>query len=60
VSLNQSQFGDYLHRIYPDELAVTDTADTQMSASYLDIHLDIDNEGLLKTKHYDNVMTSPF
>jgi len=24
-----------------------------MSASYLDIHLEIDNEGQLRTKHYD-------
>ena len=33
-------FGDYLHRIYQNELEVKDTTDTQKSASYLDLHLD--------------------
>ena len=37
------RFGDYLHRIYPNELEVKDTIDTQKSASYLDLHLEIDN-----------------
>ena len=47
LSLNNSRFGDYLHHIYPNELKVKDTADTQKSASYvyiyLDLHLEIDN-----------------
>jgi len=42
LSLNNSRFGDYLHRIYPNELEVKDTTGIQMS--YLDI---------LKTKLYD-------
>ena len=58
--MKNSRFGDYLHRINPNEIEVTDTTDSQMYTSYLDIHLEIDNEGLLKTKHYKNVMTSPF
>jgi hypothetical protein len=29
LSLNNSRFGDYLHRIYPDDLEVNDTTDTQ-------------------------------
>jgi hypothetical protein len=37
--------GDYLHRIYPKELVVNDTTDTQKSASFLDIYLEIDNGG---------------
>jgi hypothetical protein len=28
LSLNNSQFGDYLHLIYPNELEVKDTTDT--------------------------------
>ena len=28
VSLNNSRFGDYLHRIYPNELEVNDTTET--------------------------------
>ena len=38
MSLNNSRFGDYLHRICPNELEVKNTTDTQKSASYLDLH----------------------
>ena len=47
-SLNNFWFGDYLHCIYPNELEVKDTTDTEKSASYLDIHHEIDNRGILK------------
>ena len=53
LSLNNSKFGDYVDRIYPIELEIKDTTDTVKSASYLDLHLEIDNEGRLKTKLYD-------
>jgi hypothetical protein len=39
--------------IYPNELEVKDTTDTQESAFYLDLHLEINNGGRLKTKLYD-------
>ena len=39
--------------IKPNELEVNDTNDTQKSASYLDLQLEIDNGGRLKTKLYD-------
>ena len=42
LSLNNSRFCDYLHRIYPNELEVENTTDTQKSTSYLDLHLEID------------------
>ena len=48
LSLNNFWFGDYLHCIYPNELEVKDTTDTEKSASYLDIHHEIDNRGILK------------
>ena len=32
---------------------VKDTTDTEKSASYLNLHLEIDNGGRLKTKLYD-------
>jgi hypothetical protein len=48
--LNNSQFIDYLYRIYPNELQVKDTTDNQKFASYLDLHLEIANEGRSKTK----------
>ena len=35
------------------ELDIKDTIDTDTSASYLDLHLDIDSEGRLRTKLYD-------
>ena len=45
LSLNNSRFGDFVDGIYPIELEIKDTTDTDMSASYLNIHLEIDNEG---------------
>ena len=53
LSLNNSPFGNYLHIIYPNELEVKNTTDTQSSASYLDRHLEIDNRVRLKTNFYD-------
>jgi hypothetical protein len=53
LSLNNSKFGDFIDRIYPIELETKDTTDTDRSASYLDIHLEIDSEGRLKTILYD-------
>ena len=44
------RFGDYLHRIYPNELEVNDTTDTQKSASYLDLHLEVNNGERFKNK----------
>ena len=45
--------GDFVDRIYPIELEIKNTTDTDTFASYLDLHLEIDNEGRLRTKHYD-------
>ena len=53
LSLINSRFGDFVDRIYPIELEIKDTIDTDRTASYLDLHLDIDNEGRLRTKRYD-------
>ena len=53
LSLNNYRFADYLHIIYPKELEVKDTAETQKSASYLDLHIEIDNRWRLKTKLYN-------
>ena len=53
LSLNNSRFGDFVDRIYPIELEIKDTTDTDRSASYLDLHLEIDSEGWLRTKLYD-------
>ena len=53
MSLDNSRFGHHLSRIYPNELPVRNTADTTNSASYLDLLLEIDKGGRLKTKLYD-------
>jgi hypothetical protein len=60
LPLNNSRLGDYLHRIYPTELKLTYGNDSQMH-SYLDLHIEIDNEGRLKTQLYDkhNDVTFP-
>ena len=50
LSLNNSRFGDFVDRIYLIELEIKDT---HRSASYLDLHLEIDSAGRLRTKHYD-------
>jgi hypothetical protein len=45
ISLNNFRFGDFVDRIYPNELEIKHTTDTYMSASYLDLHLEIDSYG---------------
>ena len=39
--------------IYPNELEIKDTTDTNKSASYLDLNLEIDNNRNLVSKIYD-------
>jgi hypothetical protein len=53
LSLNDSRFGDFVDRIYPIELGIKDTTDTDRSASYLDLHIEINSEGRLRMKLYD-------
>jgi len=52
-SLNNSRFIDFVDRIYPIKLEIKDTTDTDRYALYLDLHLEIDSEGWLRTKFYD-------
>ena len=51
--LNNSKFGDFVDRIYPIELEINDTTYTDRSASFLDLHLEIDSQEPLRTKLYD-------
>ena len=53
LSLNNSRFGDFVDRIYSIELEIKNTTDTERSASYLDLHLEIDSEDRLRTELYD-------
>ena len=43
LSPNNSKFGGYVNLIYPTELEIKDTTETERSASYLDLHLEIDS-----------------
>jgi hypothetical protein len=45
ISKFNISFDDFVDRIYPIELEIKDTTDTDRSASYLDLHLEIDSEG---------------
>jgi hypothetical protein len=56
IFVHNSRFSEYLHLIYPNELEVKVTTDTQKSASYLEI----DNGGILKKNSMTNAMTSLF
>ena len=40
LSLNNSKFGDYVDLIYPIELEIKDSTETERSASYLEFHLE--------------------
>ena len=53
LSLNNSRFGDFVDRIYPIELEIKHTTDTDRSASYLNLQLEIDSKDRLRTKLYD-------
>ena len=53
-------FGDYVDRIFPIELEIMDITGTDRTASYFDIHIEIDSEGLQRTKLYDKEMISIF
>jgi hypothetical protein len=52
-SLNNSRFVDSVDRIYRIELEIKNITYADRSASYLDLHLEINSEGRLRTKHYD-------
>ena len=53
LSINNSRFGDFADRIYPIELEIKDTTNTDRSDACLDLCLEIDGEGRLRTKLYD-------
>jgi hypothetical protein len=53
LSINNHTFHDYVHLIYPDELDIKDATESEKSASYLDILLNIDSNGRLTITLYD-------
>ena len=53
LSIINNAFHSYVDSIYPSELEIKDTTESSMSASYLDILLNIDINGKLTTQLYD-------
>ena len=53
MSLNNDKFAEYIPSIYPPELEIKETTDTDHSVSFLDLYLEFDNSGHLSTKIYD-------
>jgi hypothetical protein len=53
LSINNHNFHNYVHMIYPDELEIKDTTESDKSASCLDILLNIVSGGRLTTSLYD-------
>ena len=45
LSINNCKCGDFVDRLYPNELEIKHTTDTVRSASYLDLHLAHDQQG---------------
>ena len=53
LSINNSDFENYLSRIYPPKLEIKDTTESNTSASYLDLLLLIGRNGQFHTSLYD-------
>jgi hypothetical protein len=58
--LNDSMLNDFVDRTYSIEFEIKDTTDADIFASYLDLHLEIDSDGWLRTKlvkcHIENTL----
>ena len=50
---NNPDFENYLGQMYPAELEIKDTTESNTSASYLDLLLSIESDGHLRTSLYD-------
>ena len=53
LSINNTEFENYLGQMYPVELKIKDTTESNTSASYLDLLLSIGRDGQLHTSIYD-------
>jgi hypothetical protein len=52
LSINNHDFQNYVHLIYPDDFEIKNTTESDISASYLDILLNINSNGRLTTSLY--------
>ena len=53
LSINNQVFENYLGQMYPAELEIKDTTESNISASCLDLLLSIESDGQLRTSLYD-------
>ena len=53
LSINNPDIDNYLGQMYPAELEIKDTTESNTSASYLDLLLSIESDGQLRTSLYD-------
>ena len=53
LSINNPEFENYLDQMYPVELEIKDTTESNTSASYLDLLMSIGRDGQLHTSIYD-------
>ena len=53
LSINTPDFHNYLGQMYPAELEINDTTESNTSSSYLDLLLSIGRDGQLHTSLYD-------
>ena len=53
IALNNPYFGNYIKDIYPKELELKETTESETCCSYLDLFLYKDVDGMLKSKLYD-------
>ena len=53
LSINNPDFDNYLGQMYPPELEIKNTAESNTSASYLDLLLSIESDGQRRTSLYD-------
>ena len=53
LSINSPEFENYLSQMYPVELEIKETTESNTSASYLDLLLSIGRDGQLHTSIYD-------
>ena len=67
LSINNPDFENYLGQMYPAELEIKDTTESNTSASFLDLLLSIESDGQLRTSLYDkrddfnfNITNFPF
>ena len=67
LSINNQYFENYLDQMYPAELEIKDTTESNTYAAYLDLLLSIERNGQLRTSLYDirdkfnfNIINCPF